>query len=288
MLLVLALALGPAEDGSAGPRAPAQTRSREGPSPAKTPKTFLGFDRNDYPGDAPLPALRSRFAYAGFWLNNPPGATSNTWAGRRSVLAAHGFGFLVLFNGRLDAELKRTSAAALGRSDGAAAVSAARREGFPAKTVIFLDVEEGGRMLPEQKGYIYAWIDSVNLAGFRAGVYCSGIPAREAGGTTIITANDIRQNAAGRSIEFWVANDACPPSPGCVVPREALPPTQSGVAFADIWQYAQSPRRADVARACAHTYAADGNCYATTMGSARIFLDLNTAREEDPSHGRTP
>ena len=26
-------------------------------------------------------------------------------------------------------------------------------------------------MLPEQKGYIYAWVDSVNGAGFRAGVY---------------------------------------------------------------------------------------------------------------------
>ena len=36
-------------------------------------------------------------------------------------------------------------------------------------------------MLPEQKAYIYAWVDGVAAAGFRAGVYCSGIAAKEGG-----------------------------------------------------------------------------------------------------------
>ena len=60
-------------------------------------------------------------------------------------------------------------------SDAAAAVASAKREGFPAKTIIFLDQEQGGRMLPEQKAYIYAWVDGVTAAGFRAGIYCSGM-----------------------------------------------------------------------------------------------------------------
>ena len=30
-------------------------------------------------------------------------------------------------------------------------------------------------MLPEQKAYLYAWVDAVIAAGFRAGMYCSGI-----------------------------------------------------------------------------------------------------------------
>jgi hypothetical protein len=34
---------------------------------------YLGFDRNDYPGDASLKALRQTFSYSGYWLNNPPG-----------------------------------------------------------------------------------------------------------------------------------------------------------------------------------------------------------------------
>ena len=42
--------------------------------------TFLGMDRNDYPGDANMQLLRKTFAFTGYWLNNPPGANRNTWA----------------------------------------------------------------------------------------------------------------------------------------------------------------------------------------------------------------
>src|SRR5256885_3970033 len=41
---------------------------------------YLGFDRNDYPGDQYLPLLRKTFRFTGYWLNRPPGATTNTWA----------------------------------------------------------------------------------------------------------------------------------------------------------------------------------------------------------------
>jgi hypothetical protein len=34
--------------------------------------TYLGFDRNDYPGDANLHVLRQTFSFTGYWLNNPP------------------------------------------------------------------------------------------------------------------------------------------------------------------------------------------------------------------------
>lgn len=168
---------------------------------ASAQQSYLGFDRNQYPGDQNLKIFHQTFSYTGFWLNDPPGENTNTWAGKRQQIQSAGFGFLVLFNGRLDKQLRRNPAA-LGRADGQAAVSSAKREGFPANTIIFLDIEEGGRMLPEQKAYIYAWVDAVNSAGFRAGVYCSGIPAREDKDTTIVTANDIRDNAQGRQIVY--------------------------------------------------------------------------------------
>lgn len=38
---------------------------------------FVGFDRNDYPGDDSLPVLRQTFVFAGYWLSPPPGAKSN-------------------------------------------------------------------------------------------------------------------------------------------------------------------------------------------------------------------
>lgn len=250
--------------------------------------TYLGFDRNEYPGDQSLATLRSTFAYAGFWLNNPPGASQNTWTGKRAALLSHGFGFLVLFNGRLDAELKHApDISVLARSDGASAVESARRQGFSPGTIIFLDIEEGGRMLAEQKNYIYTWADTVNTAGFRAGVYCSGIPVPEGAGARITTAEDLYKNAGGRPIVFWVANDACPPSPGCAFPRNPPAPSQSGVPFADVWQYAQSPRRREFARRCAQTYSADGNCYPPRNQTAQLpFLDIDVALEPDPSHGR--
>jgi Domain of unknown function (DUF1906) len=258
-------------------------------NPSDVAASFLGFDRNIYPGDSNLPLLRKTFAYTGYWLNNPPGAVSNTWIGKRSAIQAAGFGFLVLFNGRLYRDLGSVShATELGKTDAKTAVQAAKREGFPAHAIIFLDLEEGGRLLPEQKAYLFAWIDGVRAAGFRAGVYCSGIAAKEGSGASVVTAEDIRQNAAGRDITYWVSNDACPPSPGCVVPRGPLSPKSSGVAFADVWQFAQSPRRRDVSRSCASSYSVDGNCYPPGLDpKLQLHVDLSTATSADPSRGRT-
>lgn len=251
---------------------------------AADPPAYLGFDRNEYPGDDHLKELHKTFAYTGYWLNSPPGATTNTWLGKRDKLESAGFGFLVLFNGRLYREL-RTHAAARGKSDAHNAVAAARREGFPQHTIVFLDQEEGGRLLPEQKAYLFAWIDGVTRSGFRAGVYCSGMAAQEPGGGAVITAEDIRQSAGPRQISYWVTNDACPPSPGCVKDQQSPVPSKSGIAFADIWQFAQSPKRKEVAASC-KGYDKDGNCYAAEKTGHPVHVDLNTAKSEDPSQGR--
>ena len=264
-------------------------RSGSQPQPATNAPAYLGFDRNNYPGNQNLKILRQTFSYTGFWLNHPPSAKTNTWSGKRRTLQSAGFGFLVLFNGRLFNELKSVSyASKLGKSDARSAVAAARREGFPAGTIIFLDQEQGGRMLPEQKAYIYAWVDGVTAGGFRAGIYCSGIAAQEDRGATIVTADDIRQNAGARKIAYWVTNDACPPSPGCAFPKKAPSPADSGVRFADVWQFAQSPKRPDVAAGCPANYNADGNCYPPGVDAAKpLHIDVNTATTADPSHGRS-
>lgn len=247
-------------------------------------RTYLGFDRNEYPGDDQLPALRHSFAYAGYWLNVPPGDSQNSWRGKRALLIEHGFGFLILFNGRLDAELRGKDAAALGRADAASAVSSAGREGFPPGAILFLDQEEGGRLLPEQAAYVMAWVDGIRGSRYRPGVYCSGIPVRE-GTASISTAEDILNHAGGHPVALWIANDACPPSPGCVVPAKLPAPEQSGIPQALVWQYTQSPRR-PFAKQCAATYAPDGNCYAPRMERNQAsFLDLNVSRSADPSSG---
>ena len=91
--------------------------------------TYLGFDRNTYPGDANLKALHQTFSYTGYWLNNPPGERTNTWAGHRGAVESAGFGFLVLFDGRVYAELKSvTHATKLGNSDAQAAAAANKKK----------------------------------------------------------------------------------------------------------------------------------------------------------------
>jgi Domain of unknown function (DUF1906) len=267
--------------------------------PAWAQSQFTGFDRNDYPGDAALPALHAEFRFAGYWLNAPPGEKTNWWAGKRTILKQNGFGFLVLFNGRGDADLKSKDAAQAGAADGKAAVAAAMREGFPRGVRIFLDQEEGGRLLPEQVAYIFAWIDAVRAAGARAGVYCSGIAVGDASGETS-TAEDIAQRESARTkdssrgnaaeqLALWVANDACPPAPGCALNAPAMAtafpaPTRP---FAQIWQYAQSPRRAQFSANCPKNAAADGNCYAQGLPQgAHAFVDLDVADSADPSGGR--
>lgn len=263
---------------------------------APAQNSYPGFDRNIYPGDALLPALRRDFRYTSFWLNNPPGETANSWTGKRAILRRYGFGFLVLFNGRTDAQLKGQDASALGTADGKAAVAAALREGFAGNVLIFLDQEEGGRLLPEQSAYLFAWIDAVRAAGARAGVYCSGIKVPD-GGSVISTAEYIAgvqaermkdssaESGTDRRIPLWIALDQCPPSPGCALQdpgRIALDP--DAPVFIAAWQYAMSPRRAQFSAECPRNAAPDGNCYPPGLPrNAHTFVDLDTAASPDPS-----
>jgi hypothetical protein len=266
-------------------------------------QAFNGMDRNDYPGDAPLGALHKSFSYTSYWLNAPPGEKTSTWAGKRSVLRERGFGFMVLWNGRLDKDLKSqglkgNDATSLGRGDAAAAVAAAAREGFPEGALIFLDQEEGGRLLAEQATYLFAWADAVRAAGGRAGVYCSAIDVPD-GNSTISTARDIveRENALAKNsakgksaarerLRLWIANDQCPPSPGCALTHPPLTAASPGELSGSIaaWQYAQSPRRGQFTAACPANYAPDGKCYASGLPqSASSFVDLDVADSPDPS-----
>ena len=267
----------------------AQTTSASGSVQASMPP-HLGFDRNLYPGDAALPALRRHFAFTGYWLNNPPGETTNTWLGKRDTLLRNNFGFLVLFNGREDAQIIRaqrrgTRADVLGKQDASAAIAAAQREHFSAGTVLFLDQEEGGRLLPEQASYLFSWTEAVSASIYKPGVYLSGQPVDDGPGKTITTAEDVRQQVAAKHLHpvaLFVYQDACPPSKGCTLAPPAI--SAAGIAGITAWQYAQSPRRPDITRSCAKTYAADNNCYAP--GVSGIYLDMDLGISDDPSHGR--
>ena len=260
------------------------------PASPHTAAGYVGFDRNEYPGDDTMAAMHNTFAFTGYWLSVPPGAMFNQWKGKRDLLKQQGWGFLLLANGKLDAEIlkaqkKGTTPAALGRTDAAVAIAAAKSEGFPAHAIVFLDQEEGGRLLDEQAAYLLAWTEAVAASDFRPGVYASGQRVQDDPGVFITTVLDIRNRVKQgnlHKIEMFVAEDDCPPAPGCVLKPKPL--DASGTLNAIAWQYSQSPRRPEITKSCAQTYAADGNCYAP--GFPKIFLDMDVAASADPSNGR--
>ena len=249
------------------------------------PHAYLGFDRNDYPGDDAMKLLRRDFAFTGYWLGNPPGEKTNSWCGKRELLRSQGYGFVPLYGGPDSRELHTPATAkSRGSRDGREAAGSAKAEGFSRGSIIFLDIEEGGRLPDVYHAYLAAWSDELNQAGYRPGAYCSGMAVKEGPGVSITTADDIHNRTASRDIVIWAYNDSCPPSPGCVAHLEPPAPSRSGIAFAQIWQFVRSPRDKQTSRHC-RGYAKDGNCYAAFDTAHRFHLDVNSATSPDPSGG---
>jgi Domain of unknown function (DUF1906) len=249
-------------------------------SPSAT--SYFGFDRNDYPGDDALPALRKSFSFTGYWLGPPPGEKRSSWLGKREFLKSQGFGFLLLYLAPDSSKIKNVAAA---RQKGIADAQSAGRlgttEGFAKDSVIFLDIEEGGRLPASYHAYLGAFAEELTRQGFRTGVYASAIPVDEGQGLSITTAADIV--AHNSQLVIWAYNDACPPSPGCNPAPQNLQPAQSGFVAATFWQYAQSPRRKEFTAKCPANYGPDNNCYAPADTAHKWFLDLNVSNVADPS-----
>src|SRR5579863_1337565 len=136
-------------------------RARDaGTAAAEEKGPFLGFDRNIYPGDDALPILRKTFTFAGFWLGPPPGEKINTWKGKRDLMKSMGFGFAALYRARPQNEVKKDAVAKQkALIDAKNAADGAKAEGFAPNTVIFLDIEEGGRLSPTFHNYLRTWAD---------------------------------------------------------------------------------------------------------------------------------
>lgn len=243
---------------------------------------YLGFDRNEYPGDQAMAMLRKQFSFVGYWLSPPPAEKTSSWAGKRVNLEAQGFGFALLYRGRPSSLLHTPQAAsAAGEIDAKKAAEIARREGFMEGWTIFLDMEEGGRFNDAGHAYFRAWAEALAREHYRPAFYCSGMVVHEEGGAKVVTADDIRAHLGPIDAAYWVFNDACPPSPGCVNPKEVPGPAQSGVAYALVWQISRTPKES-AARRCSG-YTKDKSCYAAVDVAQKWFLDLDVAASASPS-----
>ena len=272
---------------------------RPRPLPALArPPNYIGFDANDYPGDARLPALRKQFAFTGYWLTNPPGTNSNSWVGKRDILLRNGFGFLVLANGRFDKEILRAQKA--GKPPPR---SPARMPPPPLPPLSVKAFPLAPSSSSTRKKAAGCCLNRPNtcLPGPRLSPAPTTAPGFTPAASPCPTAK-VPTASPSPSPPFRTFVSTLPPGistpspsghgrtparllPGCVVhPANPPAPALSGTIDLSAWQYAKSPRSSSITQACRATYNRDGNCYAPGVPS--YWLDLDASASPDPSHGR--
>jgi hypothetical protein len=241
----------------------------------EAPRGVPGFDTRDYPGDAVMQRWfgASPYRWVGYYLPAPC-YTGTTWSSRRSALRDMGWGFAVLYVGEQDwramrlvqgdsaiaVESPRCSSANLTAEQGAthadAAIAAAAADGFPAATIIFLDVERVDSVSAELETYVRSWITRMLEVGrFVPGLYAHGHNTERL--YAIVEQEFVRRQRTDRPA-LWVAQQD-----GFHVRRA---PGESGYAVASVWQGVF-------------------NTVERWAGSA-LNIDINVADSADPSRGR--
>ena len=253
---------------------------------------FVGFDRNDYPGDATMASMRNTFAFTGYWLNNPPGEDANPWLGKRSLLRnkAGDFSCSGTAASTKKSSKPSTPAPPPQRSPGPTPQPPSPRrkaKAFPQRpssssTRKRAVVCSTSRPLTSSAGPKPSPPPATALASTPAASLSPTVPTPRPS-TPSATSAPVSKKAASTIIAIFNAQDSCPPAPGCTTAAKPLA-TSGSNSTSPPWQYAQSPRRTNITKSCGTTYAADGNCYAP--GFPEVFLDMDTATTADPSHGR--
>jgi len=208
-----------------------------------------GFDTSLYPGDAAMRAWAapsSPYEWVGYYLAAPcHGNTS--WLGRRAFLGSIGWGTAVLYVGQqtwegvasaqLAAPVPARAAqsvtcsrtmlsGAQGTIEGSDAAAKTANEGFPAGTVIFLDIEYMTTITAPMRDYYRSWVAQVLADGrYLPGIYCHKSNA------AAIHADVMDEFLARRPTaipQFWIAGTS-----GFSLDRV---PTDVGHPFANVWQ----------------------------------------------------
>lgn len=137
--------------------------------------SIIGFDQSIYPGDSAMAWMKANagMRVTGFYLAPAPYHGDTSWMAQRADLAGQGWGFLPVYVG-LQAG-NSSLGGARGTTDGANAAALMAQAGFPAGSVVFLDIETGGPIDPAFEAYIDAWMQAAPGGGFTAGLYCSHV-----------------------------------------------------------------------------------------------------------------
>jgi hypothetical protein len=242
----------------------------------------MGFDTHTYPGDKTMAAWKAApgapYRWVGYYLPSPC-HRDKSWSGKRQKLVEMGWGLAVVYVGqqtwgRKPRPLSAARTAALvnsskpcnadlvtaerGRADGDDAIAATEREGFPARSIVFLDIERMEKMPEAMRDYYRAWTKRLLEDGrYRPGVYVHAHNAQ-----TVYDDYKAEFAAAGVTEEprIWVASGR-----GW---EEGKAPQDVGFAFAGVWQGV-----IDVAR---------------TVADIKLPLDVNVSSWSSPSDPEIP
>jgi len=242
----------------------------------------MGFDTHTYPGDKTMAAWKAApgapYRWVGYYLPSPC-HRDKSWSGKRQKLVELGWGLAVVYVGqqtwgRKPKPLSPARTAALvnsskpcnadlvtaerGRADADDAIAATEREGFPARSIVFLDIERMEKMPEAMRDYYRAWTKRLLEDGrYRPGVYVHAHNAQ-----TVYDDYKAEFAAAGVTEEprIWVASGR-----GW---EEGKAPQDVGFAFAGVWQGV-----IDVAR---------------TVADIKLPLDVNVSSWSSPSDPEIP
>lgn len=197
---------------------------------------FAGIDRLAYPGDAIMQQLwnTTNLTWTGFYLAPAPSQGNTSWMTRLAFLRQMGWGIAPIYVGQQQPEPNSPGShnitAAQGTLDAADAIMLATTAGFSPESVIYLDIETGGPIQPGLAAYYQNWVQGVVAGGFRPGVYCSFLLARQF------------RTLDNRPV-FWVFNISKFRSGHTATYQNPFPapePVFSSVEFAAAWQLAHN------------------------------------------------
>jgi hypothetical protein len=197
---------------------------------------FAGLDRSQYPGDAAMQQLfnNSNLAWTGFYLAPAPSHGETSWMTHFATLQGLGWGIAPIYVGQQQPEPNSPGShnvtAAQGTLDAANAILLAATAGIPEDSVLYLDIETGGPIQPGLAAYYTSWVAGVAGGGYRPGVYCSFLLAKQLYGLDhrpVFWTFNLNKFRSGLTAHY---NDPFP----------APEPVFSTVDIADAWQLAQN------------------------------------------------
>jgi Domain of unknown function (DUF1906) len=143
---------------------------------------FAGLDAGSYPGQGAMDAFRDMgFAVTGLYLTHAPARAvphkvDDRWIAAAGYLAKTGWGIAPIYVGAEPPGSSKVPPPSnpLGDAliDAAEAVSLAQRAGLHPGRTIFLDVEKAFPASSPYESYVLKWLECVQKAGYRTGLYC--------------------------------------------------------------------------------------------------------------------